>query len=299
MCKKRNVAIIAVTIILFALTLCGSVWDYEIANTLYLGEQPAENFFGILFAFIGIIPTFVGWSFLGSSILYLSKKHITNQTKRRWLIALSILLFVLSFFYFCNTLMMVNSNAFSVHWAIAYPIGIATIIFAAFLGYKLSQKSDNPELLKTVLILTVVSLLVMLIIMSTKGIMNRPRYRFVIEMSNSDYFRNWWEGGSDIKASLATNVVNDEFSSFPSGHSAYSMFAIFLFPALADYIPKLHKYRGVLFICGFIWWALTALSRLTVGAHYLTDVCIAGLATIISYEIVMLIQYIIAKKKLN
>ena len=299
MCKKRNVAIIAVTIILFALTLCGSVWDYEIANTLYLGEQPAENFFGILFAFIGIIPTFVGWSFLGSSILYLSKKHITNQTKRRWLIALSILLFVLSFFYFCNTLMMVNSNAFSVHWAIAYPIGIAPIIFAAFLGYKLSQKSDNPELLKTVLILTVVSLLVMLIIMSTKGIMNRPRYRFVIEMSNSDYFRNWWEGGSDIKASLATNVVNDEFSSFPSGHSAYSMFAIFLFPALADYIPKLHKYRGVLFICGFIWWALTALSRLTVGAHYLTDVCIAGLATIISYEIVMLIQYIIAKKKLN
>ena len=299
MCKKRNVAIIFVTVILLTLTVCGSFWDYEIANNLYVGQQPAKNFFGILFAFIGIFPTFVGWSFLGASIFYLSKKHISNSTKRNCLIALSILLFVLSFFYFCNTLMMVNSNAFSVHWAIAYPIGIVVIIFAAFLGYKLSQRSANANLLKTVLLLTVVSLVTMIIIMSTKGIMNRPRFRFVLEMSNIDYFRNWWQSGSDIKLSIATGIVNDEFSSFPSGHSAYSMFAIFLFPALADYIPKLHKYRGVLFILGFVWWGLTAFSRLTVGAHYLTDVCIAGLVTIFSYEIVILIKHLVTKRQAN
>ncbi len=298
MCKKRNAALIAAIMILVLLTVCGSLWDYKIANALYIGQRPTENFLGVLFSFIGVIPTFVGWSFLGASIFYLSKKYVKSPTKRRWLIALSVLLFVLSFFYFCNSLMMVNSNAFSVHWAVAYPIGIAVIVFAAFLGYKLSQKSDNLELLKTVLILTVVSLVVMIIIMSTKGIMNRPRYRFVMESANSDYFKNWWESGSDIKASLATSAANDEFSSFPSGHSAYSMFAIFLFPALADYIPKLQKRRGILFVCGFIWWAITAFSRLTVGAHYLTDVCIAGLVTIISYEIVAFIQHRIEKKRL-
>jgi membrane-associated phospholipid phosphatase len=70
------------------------------------------------------------------------------------------------------------------------------------------------------------------------------------------------------------------------------MFAIFLFPALADYIGKLGKYKACLFACGLIWWAITALSRLTIGAHYLTDVTIAGLVTILAYLIVSTVQRI-------
>ena len=69
----------------------------------------------------------------------------------------------------------------------------------------------------------------------------------------------------------------------PSGHSAYAMFAIFIFPALADYIGALNKFKLHLFVLGFIWWVAAALSRLTIGAHYLTDVTIAGLITILAY----------------
>lgn len=299
MCKKRIILFASVTVILLSLTVLGSFYDLEIAKALYLGEKPTENFFGILFAFVGIIPTFVGWSFLGASILCLARRDIIDKSKRRWLIALSVLLFVLSFFFFCNTLMMVNSNAFSVHFAIAYPIGIAIIILAAALGYKLSRKSENPRLLKTVLLLSAVSILVMIIIMSVKGMMDRPRFRFVLSSANEDYFRSFWESGADIKASLASGALSDEFSSFPSGHSAYSMFAIFLFPALADYIPKLDKHRFILFILGFVWWGLTAFSRLTVGAHYLTDVCIAGIITILSYTVIIFIGHFIRKRTLK
>ena len=296
MCKKRLILFSSVAAVLLALTVLGAFFDYEIAKALYLGEKPTENFFGILFAFIGIIPTFVGWSFLGASILCLARRDVINKTKRRPLIALSVLLFILSFFFFCNTLMMVNSNAFSVHFAIAYPIGIAVIIGAAALGYKLSRKSENPHLLKTVLFLSAVSILVMIIIMSVKGIMDRPRFRFVQASANEDYFRSFWQSGSDLKASLASGAVSDEFASFPSGHSAYAMFAVFLFPALADYIPRLDKYRFFLFVFGFVWWALTAFSRLTVGAHYLTDVCIAGIITILSYAAVVLVSRFVKKR---
>ncbi len=291
MCKK-NISIVIIIAILSLLTVCGSFWDYEVATALYLGQQPTDNFFGVLFAFIGIIPTFVGWSFLGASILYLSKKQDLSIAKRRWLTALSVLLFVLSFFYFCNTLFLVNESAFSVHWAIAYPIGIAVIFAAAVLGYKLSKASDNPNLLKSVLFLTVVSLVTMLVIMITKELMDRPRFRWVIKMGNSDFFKNWWQSGKEIKDSLGSGVISDDFASFPSGHSAYAMFAIFLFPALSDYIPKLQKYRGILFMGGFVWWVLTAFSRLTVGAHYLTDVCIAGLITVLVYEVVAWIIHV-------
>ena len=295
--KRSYVSIYIARAILVSLTVCGSVWDFEIANAIYIGQMPSENIFGIIFSFIGIIPTFVGWSFLGSSIFYLSKKQIEDTKKRRWLTGFGILLFVLSFFYFCNTLYMANSNAFEVNFLVAYSIGIATISAAWYLGYKLSQQSVDGELLKKALFLAVVSLVTLIIISSTKKIMCRPRFRFVLAMDNADYFRNWWQSGRSIKESLATDSVTDEFTSLPSGHSAYSMFAIFLFPALADYVSKLKKFKSLLFILGFVWWAATALSRMTVGAHYLTDVTIAGLVTILAYAIVSIARKIYLKRK--
>ena len=287
---RNNVSIYIATAILLALTVCGSFWDWEIANALYIGQRPSENMFGIIFSYIGIIPTFVGWSFLGASIFYLSKKQIKNAKQRRWLIAFSILLFLLSFFYFCNTLYISNANVFEVHFAVAYSIGIAVICASAYLGYKLSKKSKDSDLLKKALFLATASIVALVIISSAKEIMCRPRFRYVLTMDDMNYFKNWWQSGRTLKASLGSGVVTDEFASMPSGHSAYSMFAIFIFPALADYIHGLKKYKPHLFAFGFIWWATTALSRMTVGAHYLTDVTIAGLVTILAYGIVGLFQ---------
>lgn len=280
MSKKIDWKLLTFAIVLTALIVCGSLWDLKIAKAVYFGGKPSENIFGVFFAFVGIVPTFVGWSFLGASILCLSKKSVSSKKKRGWLIALSVLLFVLSFFFFCNTLMMVNEGAFSVHWAIAYPVGIAVLLLAAFAGYRLSQKSENARLLRTVLYLTLVSLITMILVMTTKEIMDRPRFRFLVKTGKTEYFRQWWQSGSNLKASLKASAVSDEFSSFPSGHSAYAAFAVFLFPALADFIPKLEKRKSFLFLGGVVWWVLTAFSRLTVGAHYLSDVSIAGLVTV-------------------
>ena len=288
--KQRNIPIAIAAVILLALTIIGSIRDLEIAHALYIGQTPSENIFGIILSYIGIIPTFVGWSFLGASVFCLSQKQIKDTKKRKWHKAFAILLFVLSFFYYCNTLLISNANAFKMHFAVAYSIGIAVIASAASLGYRLSEKSENPNLLNKALFLAAVSLLALLIISTTKELMCRPRFRFVLAMDNADYFKNWWQSGRALKASLSGDTVTDEFASLPSGHSAYSMFAIFLFPALADYIGKLGKYKACLFACGLIWWAITALSRLTIGAHYLTDVTIAGLVTILAYLIVSTVQ---------
>lgn len=288
--SKSYVSLGVAGAMLLALTLIGSIWDYEIASKVYLGQMPEENIFGIIFSYVGIIPTFVGWSFLGASIICLSKKHVASTKKRRLLIAFAALLFVLSFFYFCNTLYLSNANAFEVNFFVAYLIGIAVICAAAILGYKLSERCADRELLKKLLLLAAVSLVTLLIISVTKELMCRPRFRFVLYMENPDYFRSFWQSGSDIRDSLGRDIVTDEFASMPSGHSAYSMFAIFLFPTLSDYVQGLGKFRPYLFASGFVWWALTALSRMSVGAHYLTDITVAGLVTLISYVAVSLID---------
>ena len=54
----------------------------------------------------------------------------------------------MSFFYFCTTLYVSNANSFEVHFAVAYPLGSAILFVAAYFGYKLSQKSEDCELLK-------------------------------------------------------------------------------------------------------------------------------------------------------
>jgi membrane-associated phospholipid phosphatase len=295
--KQSHILILIAAAILLALTVCGSIWDLEIARAIYIGQTPAENMFGIIFSYIGVIPTFVGWSFLGTSIFYLSKKQIADARKRRCTMAFAVLLLVLSFFYYCNTLYISNANAFKVHFAVAYSIGIAVIAAAAYLGYALSKQSEDSELLQKALLLAAVSLVTLLIISATKEIMCRPRFRFLLETGNADYFKSWWQSGRAIKASLGADIVTDEFASLPSGHSAYSMFAIFIFPFLADYLSGLKKFKPHLFAFGFIWWGVTAFSRISVGAHYLTDVAIAGLVTILAYAVVFVANKLYLKRK--
>ena len=185
---------------------------------------------------------------------------------------------------------MVNASAFSVHFAIAYPIGIAVLALAFFAGYKMAEHSQNKALLNTLIFLSVLSIICMIIVMTTKGIMERPRFRWAMGFGEADGYKEWWERGSALKDAAEISATSDDFASFPSGHSAYSMFAIFLFPALADFSSKLEKYKPLLACFGFVWWALTALSRITMGAHYLSDVCIGALITVFSYLVTMLLK---------
>lgn len=285
MCKKIP-AILALTL-LSGLVLIGSLRDYEIARALYLG-QGIENPFGIVFSYLGAIPTFLGWSLMGATLLSLSLRQEKGTPGRRGTVALSVLLFLLSFFYFCNTLMLVNQGAFRVHWLVAYPIGIALIVGTALLGRALTGKSQDPHLKRQILILVAVSLLTLTLTSLLKRTMDRPRFRFLLEGDAPQLFRAWWQRGTAIKRALGPSAVSDDFSSFPSGHSSYAMLAVFLFPALGCYLPRLKSHRTLLASLGFLWWALTALSRLTVGAHFLTDVCIGGLVTLFSHGCVML-----------
>ena len=52
-------------------------------------------------------------------------------------------------------------------------------------------------------------------------------------------------------------------------------------------------------VLGSVWdyEIANALSRLTVGAHYLTDVSIAGLVTVASYAAVMLVRRAILQRQ--
>jgi membrane-associated phospholipid phosphatase len=285
--QKKYIVLICV---LIAMLLFASFYDLEISQKCYIGQNPKDNIFGIIFSYIGVIPTFVGWSFLATIILFLSKSVCIRKT-RIFLKIIAIFQYVLAFFFLNNSIMFTNNHIINIHWPLAYSIGTLILLFSIYGGYLFSKKSNNKNLLSEAVFISLISIITMFFTMTIKEIMVRPRYAFVLEMNDYNFFINWWENGRALKNSVGESVDSEYFKSFPSGHSSYSMFSVFIFPFLNKFNNTFLKKERVLFFCGIIWWMLTAYSRITIGAHYLSDVCCAGLITMISYLITTFIYF--------
>jgi membrane-associated phospholipid phosphatase len=87
------------------------------------------------------------------------------------------------------------------------------------------------------------------------------------------------------------NLSKEEFKSFPSGHTsvcALTMFGVVLLPFI---MGKELKHQVVYFYCALAYTVFVAFTRLLVGAHYLSDVGMGGLITLIClyifYEIIL------------
>ena len=104
----------------------------------------------------------------------------------------------------------------------------------------------------------------------------RPRMRLVA-VDERACFLPWWQPGTDLRDTLvAAGVAAEEFKSFPSGHTANAS-ALMLLCLLPRLSSKLEGKQTALFLTGFVWAVLVALSRIIMGAHYLTDT-MAGFA---------------------
>jgi len=90
-----------------------------------------------------------------------------------------------------------------------------------------------------------------------------------------------------------TYGVKDAFKSFPSGHtcSAGTVYALIMIPTLFGYTGKKEKRAATVacWVVPIVYTALVAISRIMVGAHYMSDVTFGGtlafVCMIISWEI--------------
>jgi membrane-associated phospholipid phosphatase len=120
------------------------------------------------------------------------------------------------------------------------------------------EKKKHLRIYAIIVVLTVfLSILIPNII---KILWARPRYR--IFNGDDSLFRAWYD------RSGITN--NDDWKSFPSGHSALST-SILLYTFLPQLFDKLKgKERQIMFFCS-VWIVLVMLSRVVMGDHFVTD----------------------------
>lgn len=104
----------------------------------------------------------------------------------------------------------------------------------------------------------------------------RPRMRLLVSsLGQMVSFHPWYQPGLADKAQLiASGIPADELKSFPSGHTTAAATILSLY-YIACASPLLRSRRYHFFFGGLVWTLLVALSRIIIGAHFLTDVTAA------------------------
>lgn len=263
----RSMYITLAVLVLFM--IAGSIWDLQISKWLYPGH---ENSFGQFFAAFGELPAFLALTCSGALLLVYRER--INPAWSALIAACGAALIVMGL-VLCVHEATDNVQALPVWVALLVALFTAAISAAGIIYY--ARGASAKTVVRFVLTLAVVSIGTMLIINIVKVPWGRARMRLIVQTGNDSYFSPWWQAGSELKKKLvADGVSSDEFRSFPSGHTACAACAMLL--ALLPTLKKgAEKRIRLLYVIGCGWCAVTAFTRLHMGAHFLTDVTMAWL----------------------
>ena len=162
--------------------------------------------------------------------------------------------------------------------------GLLTMFPLFFVGYAAGKKEYDPELKNTLIRILLFITVTALFIGLLKLFFTRPRVRVTLLGYGIEGIYPWFRAIGKTPYYEAGihdfGLVSNEFRSFPSGHSTMSVASIYIFPALAYAISKLKKREWLLFAVGLIYGLAVMLSRMLLGAHYLSDVSAGALIAV-------------------
>ena len=147
-----------------------------------------------------------------------------------------------------------------------------------FIGYRLAVKSEDVKLLKRLIVLLITMLTAFAIMQIVKQVFSRPRYRTVVQGFEGVGFEPWYKPYSGAAEAMERfGIDKEEFRSFPSGHGILSFSTVYILQMLTWFIPKLKEKRGVLLGAGLIFGTVIIISRVILGAHYVSDVTMGAM----------------------
>lgn len=251
---------------LLAMMVIGSVWDYPISRALY----NQSSVLGLFFAAFGEYPAALGFAAAGAMLI-----SARNREKRLRGI-LQVLAGCVLLLFGASMAAVLPTGYLHISPGLSAAIGLACTALAAGGILRLCRDADRGTVLRVAAVFLLVVFADILVVNLIKIPWGRPRMRLVA-VDERVCFLPWWQPGTDLRDALvAAGVAAEEFKSFPSGHTANAS-ALMLLCLLPKLSSKLEGRQTALFLTGFIWAALVALSRIIMGAHYLTDT-MAGFA---------------------
>lgn len=281
--------------ILIVAFILGSIFDRQLNDAVFQG---ADFGLGKFVSAVGLIPGYAVLAFLGGILLAIA----IHQIDKKWLKAILIVAVIGCYgsavYFSGKEFFSVNGYDKPGFGYLALGCGISAVIHGAvtYLGYLVGKKNENPKMWIVIAIL-LAAIFIALVPGTTllKSIFHRPRYRLVIQGIDGITYHNWWERFADYKNYISDIITKEEFKSFPSGHASASMVLCLGLTFLPVFLPKLEKYQTLFFYVGFGYSILVSLTRILVGAHFLSDVAMGSILTILMFFIA---NEIIVRKKL-
>ena len=259
--------------ILLLMMIVGSIWDYPISLALY--DQ--SNWFGNLFAAFGETIAMLGVLFSGITLI------LGHNKQKKGIAALQIIggCLIVLLGLFGSVIMPSNYLPFPLY-VNALP-GIALSVLVILYAVKLSKTADRATMVRVALTIFVIILAEMVFVNIVKIPWGRPRMRLIAEDIGA-VFTPWWVPGTTVRDALMAShgIASDEFKSFPSGHTANGAAAIWL-TLLPLLDAKLKDKKRLLLYIGVCWGLLVALSRIIMGAHFVTDTTVGFAITVLTF----------------
>lgn len=265
------------------LLLLASFYDYQLSNLLYSEGNVIARFFEAFGEAFGIIGPFAGAACIFASI--------ENQKKKWPTITLTILAMIFS-------LMTLYEPYQFLDGAMKYVGVLAELICAILMFiyvYKNVDRSDSVKLKKigTVIILT--GIIGPILVNIVKIPWGRPRYRSIIVTDGLE-FQPWWVVGKELRTKFEGILEYEEFKSFPSGHSSVAVNSICLV-LLSTVVPSFNKKKMTIF--AIVWTLSVMISRIVLGAHFLSDVVIGALISYLTFLLLCKIFKISESEKIK
>lgn len=264
-------------VILLAVLAIGDL-DYTISKQLI----NRKSLFGEFFNILGEIPANLGL-LIGTTILYgASKKETAIQKILKGLLSVPFMLLfsIMTVLGSVRYIYEFSETGMPTAVTIAALIG-GVALFAFAFSRTLVWKRDRFLKWRSrggLLIVLVVGEIIVVNLL--KIVWARPRMRSITSVSE---FKHWYEINGPMNS--------EEFKSFPSGHTANA----FVLLAYTMFIPQ-DKAKLMKQVTAFavIWGVCTAISRVILGAHFLSDVFVGGYITILIFY---LLQRVWIEKK--
>ncbi len=314
--NKTIISVVVFLVVLAILIALASVFDFQISeilteNTLPNGDYHAAetDFFGTVGEIIGCTPLYL-FALFAVCVLFWSALKLWD--KKPYNIIVAIALFgggiAASFFIYKDAVsyMIDHIQKLVGYGALTEPLyefyhRPAIVAVEVLLGALtttlaiLASKNFKPETLKKLLKLVVAGAIAVVVanvlVLIIKTPVGRMRFRAInselgqgLVASGEAGYTPWYILNKQPNEGILNGFKNaygveDAFKSFPSGHTctAATTYVLLMVPSLFNFKEK-KNYLGIAlcWLVPIIYTGLVALSRIVIGAHYMSDVTFGG-----------------------
>ncbi|MGN0674861.1 MAG: phosphatase PAP2 family protein [Oscillospiraceae bacterium] len=191
--------------------------------------------------------------------------------------------------------MMFPDTEFS--FGIILLVNILAVYPLFFAGIAVNQKRYDSVVIKRIISLLILLTAAFIIPQLIKHCVQRPRYRMTLQGYSDIGFIPWYIPFQNADILMKKyGIDSNSFGSFPSGHALSAMLNIIIFPALSWVIPNLKGKESLLGLIGSLSCISIMISRMMLGAHYLSDVSFGALIGIVLSFVFLKIQERISEK---